>query len=56
MKVFKNNDDVVIVMPQREKVTLDLLVSYGVILLRRDKTYSEDDINRFRAIRDALGD
>lgn len=54
MKVLKDDADVVIVMSQREKVTLDLLVAYGVILLREDRTYSDDDINRFRAFRDAL--
>ena len=54
MKKFQNENDVVIVMSQSEKVTLDLLVAYGVIALREDKTCSDDDINKYRAFRDAL--
>ena len=54
MKKFQNENDVVIVMSQSEKLTLDLLVAYGVIALREDRDYSDDDINSFRAFRDAL--
>ena len=56
MKKFQNENDVVIVMSQSEKVLLDMLVAYGVIALREDKTCSDDDINRYRAFRNALDD
>lgn len=54
MKVFKDDADVVIVMSQREKLTLDLLVASGVFALRDNRMCTEDDVDKFRAFRDAL--
>lgn len=54
MKKFSNDDGVVLVMSQREFVTLDMLVAAGVCYEKDNDKFSKKDLNRFRAIRDQL--
>ena len=54
MKKFQNDDDVVLVMSQREFATLDMLVAAGVCYEKANSKFSDKDLNRFRAIRDQL--
>lgn len=54
MKKFSNDDEVVLVMSQREFVTLDVLVAAGVCYENNNDKFNEKDLNRFRAIRDQL--
>lgn len=54
MKKFQKNDEVILVMSQREFITLDMLVAAGVCYENYNEKFSDNDLDRFRAIRDQL--
>ena len=56
MKKFKGEKDVVIMMSQREFDELYMLVAAGVCQVHYDKVWSDEDMNRFRPLRDDLVD
>lgn len=54
MKKFNDEKNVVLIMSKREYTTLCMLVASGVCKANNSNTWSQDDVNRFRAFRDNL--
>ena len=54
MKKFQNNDEVVLVMSQKEFKELDVLVAAGICYYHNDRIWSSEEMSSFRTLRDNL--